>query len=82
MTAEGLVFAIADNWEALCCSLPLLTLAPLVLETILELSVSFDGEKGGSEPESGGESGRLSVEEDAAKATADAAAVLALLATE
>ncbi len=44
---------------------PLFTLAPLVLETNLELSASFVGEKGGSDPESGGESGRFSAEVDA-----------------
>lgn len=80
MPAVGLVFCIADtaNWTALCCSLPFLTLAPLVLETSFELSTSFDGEKGGSEPESGGESGKLSAEDGAT----DAAAVLLPLATE
>ena len=50
--------------SAVAFELPLVL--PLVLDTSFELSCSLTGENGGSEPESGGESGRLREEDDAA----------------
>ena len=53
--ANSLVLCLAVPFKLL----PLVLARPLVLDTNLELSCSFTGENGGSEPESGGESGKL-----------------------